>query len=120
MFVEVASRLGEGIMPKKSKYLACAFLLLNGCAGGTRWAHNSYSEAQFKLDSRRCDLVANQLISQQPSFQPSQIDPTLTPFQQSAVGAQNAGGFLGDGLSKAIGSTRIYQECLYSLGYRRE
>jgi hypothetical protein len=120
VLVEVANRLGGGIMPKKSNYLVCALLLLNGCAGGTRWAHNSYSEAQFQLDSRRCDLVANQLISQQPSFQPSQIDPTLTPFQQSAIGAQNAGGFLGDGLSKAIGSTRIYQDCLFSLGYRRE
>ena len=107
-------------MPKNSIYLVCGFLLLYGCAGGTRWAHNNYSDSQFSIDSGRCGVVSRQIISQQPSFRPNQIDPTLTPFQQSAVGAQNAGGFLGDGLARAIDETRIYQDCLYSLGYRRE
>ena len=104
-------------MPKKSKFLAYAFLLLNGCAGGTRWAHNSYSEAQFSIDSGRCSVLSRQIVSQQPSFRPNQIDPNLTPLQQSAVGAQNAGAVLDDGLARAIDETRIYQDCLFSLGY---
>ena len=33
-------------MLKNSIYLVCGFLLLNGCAGGTRWAHNNYSDSQ--------------------------------------------------------------------------
>jgi hypothetical protein len=107
-------------MPKNSLYLVCSFLLLNGCAGGTRWAHNNYSDSQFSIDSGRCGVLSRQIVSQQPSFRPNQIDPTLTPLQQSAVGAQNAGGILGDGLARAIDETRIYQDCLYSLGYRRE
>lgn len=107
-------------MPKNSLYLVCSFLLLNGCAGGTRWAHNNYSDSQFSIDSRRCELVSRQIVSQNPSFRPNQIDPNLTPLQQSAVGAQNAGGSLADGLGRAIESTRIYQDCLFSLGYRRE
>jgi len=64
--------------------------------------------------------VSRQIVSQQPSFRPNQIDPTLTRLQQFAVGAQNAGGSLADGLARAIESTRIYQDCLFSLGYRRE
>jgi hypothetical protein len=64
--------------------------------------------------------VSRKIISQQPRFRPNQFDPNLTLLQQSAVGAQNAGSLLGDGLGKAIESTRIYQDCLYSLGYRRE
>ena len=107
-------------MPKNSIYLVCGFLLLNGCAGGTRWAHNNYSDSQFRIDSGRCGVLSRQIVSQQPSFRPNQIDPNLTPLQQSAVGAQNAGGSLADGLGRAIESTRIYQDCLFSLGYRRE
>ena len=64
--------------------------------------------------------MSRQIVSQQPSFRPNQIDPNLTPLQQSAVGAQNAGDLLGDSLGRAIESIRIYQDCLFSLGYRRE
>lgn len=46
--------------------------------------------------------MSQQIVSQQPSFRPNQIDPNLTPLQQSAVGAQNAGGSLADGLGRAV------------------
>ena len=64
--------------------------------------------------------MSRKIISQQTRFRPNQFDPNLTPMQQSAVGAQNAGGSLADGLGRAIESTRIYQDCLFSLGYRGE
>jgi hypothetical protein len=105
-------------MPKNSIYLALILILLNGCAGGTRWAHNNYSDSQFRSDSKRCENVAS--LSQQPGFRPSQIDGSMTPQQKASILAQNSGGFLAGGLASAIDSTSIYRECLKILGYRRE
>jgi len=91
-----------------------------GCAGGTKWVHANYSDAQFRIDERHCSNLSNQLSAPQTNYQPSPFDPRLTPLELAAQSSYNSGAQLGSAIGTAFQSTSIYRDCLYSLGYKRQ
>lgn len=80
-----------------------------GCA--TNWSHPNSDQHRFQMDIAQCEMYAQAAVPDTSA--PN--NPFLTPAQQAAQNASNAGSQLG----RALGLRAQFNNCMISKGYRK-
>jgi hypothetical protein len=83
--------------------------LMVGCA--TNWSHPTADQYRFQMDIAQCEMYAQAAVPDTSS----PINPYLTPSQQAAQNASNAGSQLG----RSLGLRSQFNNCMISKGYRK-
>ena len=100
--------------------------LLASC-GSTRWTHPNLTQSKFDMDVNNCRYQSQMATQHQPrqeTYEQSvQRGIALAQMSPSAAAQANlyaGGNQLGNAIGSIVNDSRIFDQCMYQAGYRKQ